>query len=114
MADFTADADTLDSQGNLHTQIARFYRDLASEVRTQGSKILSEFQRVQNTSYAGNYASQYQHWLKGSWQDDLEQEAQLHDMWARYFHDLAQQVRQAESALSSNNPPSQHGGLHFE
>jgi hypothetical protein len=99
MTDFTADPALLDNQGNIHAQIAQLYRDIASEVRAHGSPIVSEFQRVQNASYAANYASDYQQWLNGAGLDDLEQEAQAHDNWAQYFYNLAQQVRKAEGDL---------------
>lgn len=114
MTDFTADADTLDNQGTLHTQMAQFYRELVSEVRTYGSRVLVEFQRVQNTSYGGEYASQYQQWLSGSGLDDLEQEAHVHDAWAQYFFDLADKVRQAEQALTGNNPYPPYGRMRFQ
>jgi hypothetical protein len=114
MTDFTADADALDSQGSLHTHLAQFYRDVVSEVRAHGGTILREFQRVQNTSYAGDYAGQYQQWLSGSGLDELEQEAHLHETWAQYFYDLADEVRQAEKALSGNNPSPRYGRMRFE
>lgn len=111
MSDFTADADTLDNQGLLHSQMAQFYRSLAEQVQSQGSKIVAEFQRVQNT----DYASQYQSWLSSLGSDQLQHEASLHDTWAQYFFDLAQQIREAENALSGNTPPpGRRGGLRFE
>lgn len=111
MSDFTADADTLDNQGLLHSQIAQFYRNLAEQVQSQGGKIVAEFQRVQNTEYAG----QYQSWLGTASFDQLQHEANLHDTWAQYFFDLAQQVRQAENVLSGNTPvPAGHGRMRFE
>lgn len=111
MSDFTADADALDSQGILHSQIAQFYRNLAEQVQTQGSRIVAEFQRVQNTEYA----DQYQSWLGSAGFDQLEHEAKLHDTWAQYFFDLAQQVREAERVFSSNAPGSAGPGrMRFE
>ncbi|GEM_PF-1397433 len=109
MTDFTADADALDNQGYLHSQIAQLYRDLAADVRSHGGPILSEFQRVQNVGYAANYASNYQQWLNGAGLDDLEQEAQAHEAWAQYFFDLAQQVRKAEGDLDTG-PRLRPGG----
>ncbi len=99
MSDFKADPDALDSQGYIHSQIAQLYRDIASEVQSHGGPILSEFQRVQNASYAASYAGDYQRWLNGAGLDALEQEAQIHDRWAQYFYNLAQQVRKAEGDL---------------
>jgi hypothetical protein len=109
MTDFTADADALDNQGYLHSQIAQLYRDIASEVQAHGSPIVNEFQQYQNASYAANYASNYQQWLSGAGLDTLEQEAQTHDLWAQYFYDLAQQVRQAEGDLDTG-PRLRPGG----
>lgn len=101
MTDFTADADALDNQGYLHSQIAQLYRDIASEIRSHGGPIVSAFQKVQNVGYAANYASDYQQWLNGAGLEDLEQEAQTHDGWAQYFYNLAQQVRKAEGDLNT-------------
>jgi hypothetical protein len=101
MTDFTADPDSLDNQGYLHSQIAQLYHDIASEIRGHGTPIVSAFQKVQNASYAANYASDYQQWLNGAGLEDLEQEAQTHDDWANYFYTLAQQVRKAEGDLNT-------------
>jgi len=97
MTDFTADADTLDTQGSLHEQIAQFYRNLAEQVQAQGYRIVEEFLRVQDS----DDASQYQLWLNTAGFDQLEHEATLHETWARYFFDLARQVREAEIRLSA-------------
>jgi uncharacterized lipoprotein YddW (UPF0748 family) len=110
MSDFTADADTLDNQGLLHSQMAQFYRNLADQVQSQGGKIVAEFERVQNT----DYASQYQSWLNTLGSDQLQHEASLHDTWAQYFFDLAQQIREAENAFSNTPPGGRRGGPRFE
>lgn len=96
MSDFTADAETLDAQGNLHLRIAQFYRNLVEHVQAQGCLIVAEFERVQDI----NFASQYQLWLNTAGFEQLEQEAKLHDTWADYFFELARQVRQAENMFS--------------
>jgi len=111
MTNFTADADSLDNQGYIHSQIAQFYRDLASEVSTNGIPILREFQRVLSASYAANYAGDYQQWLSGAGLDDLEQEAQTHDDWAQYFFNLAQQIRKAEGDLDTGPHRLPGGGF---
>ncbi len=109
MTDFKADADTLDYQGYIHSQIAQLYRDIASEVRSHGGPILKEFQQVQNVSYAANYASDYQSWLSGAGLETLEQEAEIHDRWAQYFYNLAQEIRKAEGDFDTG-PRRRPGG----
>lgn len=111
MSDFTADPDALDSQGALHSRIAQFYRDVADKVSSQGGNVLKEFNRVNKQDYVG----QYQLWLNTCNFDELRQEATLHDTWAQYFYDLAENVRTAEKLISGEflDPP-QRGRMRFE
>jgi hypothetical protein len=101
MTDFTADSDALEQQGFLHAQLAQLYRDIAAEIAAYGTPIVNAFSQVQNAGYAATYASDYQQWLGGAGFEDLEQEARTHDDWARYFSNLAEQVRKAEGTLNT-------------
>jgi hypothetical protein len=106
MSDFMADADTLDDQGLLHFNIAQFYRKLVDQVQAHGQQIVSEFQRVGNDEYAG----EYQRWLNHPHFGQLHEIADLHANWSQYFFDLAAQIRAAENALSGNSSPDNGGG----
>ena len=99
MAQFKADADTLEQHGYLHQQIAQFYRDLHDQTQGQGTTIVNSF----NNTGHGDYAAQYQQWLSPQSFGQLLDEAHTHDAWAQYFFNLANEVRRLEGQLSG--PP---------
>ncbi len=109
MSEFEADADTLDQHGAIHLQIAQFYRDLHDRVQAQAGHILRAFSGAPSF-FSEELTSRYEEWLQTSNLDEMEDKAQLHDTWARYFFDLAHEVRAAEGTLELGGSQKTSGG----
>lgn len=109
MAQFKADADTLENHGLILQRIAQFYRDLHDRTQTHGGSILNNF----HSTGHDDYATQYQQWLDPAAMQRLLDEASTHDAWAQYFFSLADEVRALEWQLSGGSPsPHGIGGPH--
>ncbi len=103
-----ADADALDSQGQLHQQIAQFYRDAAGQMKQHGENVASTFDQWK-TAYGDQYRN---NWLHPS-VNDLLAEADKHDYWSQFFSNLATEIRMAEGQLSGSGSPG-HGPGHVQ
>jgi hypothetical protein len=109
MTAFEADADTLDQHGEIHLQIAQFYRDVHDRVLGRAGRILSAFSGAQSF-FSDELTSRYNEWLQTSNLDEMENKAQLHETWAQYFFDLADEVRAAEGTLDLGGSQKTSGG----
>ncbi len=94
MAEFKADADTLEQHGFLHHRIAQHYRSVYDRLISGGGSVVQGF----NSSEHQDAASDYQRWLNSL--TPLLDQASVHDSWAEYFTGLAQQVRLLEGQFS--------------
>jgi hypothetical protein len=94
MAEFKADADTLEQHGYLHQRIAAHYRSVYDRLTAGGGSVVQGFNSSEHQDAAGDY----QRWLNSL--TPLLDQASVHDSWAEYFTGLAQQVRLLEGQFS--------------